>query len=140
MLQAPSLLGVTVALVGALLACAPSAAPAPAPKAAQASGAADGAPAAGTSAAPAAGTSAAPAGTPAQWDEILAAARREGKVVVAGPPGQVYRDGLIEFQTRYPDIALEYSGQSGRDFLPKVLSERAAGQYLWDILVGGPES
>jgi ABC-type Fe3+ transport system substrate-binding protein len=125
-----STLGLAAALVGTLAACAPAATPAaaPAPAAAKAT------------TAQTAGTSTSPAGGSSDWDQLLAAAKREGKVVIVGPPGQIYRDGLVDFQTRFPDIALEYSGQSGRDFNPRVLTERTAGQYLWDVLVGGPES
>jgi iron(III) transport system substrate-binding protein len=130
--QAPQWTAGCGALIVACLlaACAPAATPAPAPAPAAAQpGAASSAP-----------SGAAPAAAPSQWDQIVAAAKQEGKVVLAGPPGQVYRDGLVDFQKRYPDIALEYSGQSGRDFIPRALSERAAGQYLWDVHVGGPES
>src|SRR5262249_44452373 len=125
-----SALGHSAILLGVLVACAPSAGPAPAsaPRASEA-----------TTAQGAAG-SAAPAGGPSEWDQLLAAARQEGKVVVVRPPGEVYRAALADFQTHFPDIALEYAGLSGRDFNPRVLSERAAGQYLWDVLVGGPES
>ncbi|HLQ34735.1 MAG TPA: extracellular solute-binding protein [Chloroflexota bacterium] len=80
----------------------------------------------------------APSGT--SWETTLAAAKQEGKVVVAGPPGDLYRRALMEFQKQYPQISVEYSGLSGRDFSPKVLPERQAGQYLWDIHVGGPET
>jgi iron(III) transport system substrate-binding protein len=125
-----SALGGTAILLGVLAACAPSAGPAPAaaPRASEAT-AAQSAPA-----------SAAPANGPSEWDRLLAAARQEGKVVVVGPPGEVYRNALVDFQTHFPEIAMEYAGLSGRDFNPRVLSERAAGQYLWDVLVGGPES
>ena len=72
-----------------------------------------------------------------EWERTLASARQEGKVVVAGPPGQVYRDALMEFQKAYPGIAVEYSGLSGRDFASKLIAEREGGQYLWDLYVGG---
>jgi iron(III) transport system substrate-binding protein len=113
-----------VVVAFALLSCAPTA---PAPPSA--------------SAKPAAGEStAAPSGSAtwqAEWDRTLAGARHEAKVVVVGPPGQVYRDALMEFQKTYPDIAVEYSGITGRDFAPKLLAEREGGQYLWDVYVGG---
>jgi iron(III) transport system substrate-binding protein len=111
--------GLSALAMAVLVACGPSAAPPPA------------APTRGdTAAAPAA-----PA--PSEWDRTLAAARQEGKVSVAGPPGQTYRDALMEFQKAHPEIAVEYSALSGRDFAPRVLAERQAGQYLWDVHVGG---
>jgi iron(III) transport system substrate-binding protein len=121
-------LGLAALLAGALAGCAPAAPPSPAPAAAN------------PVSRPAAPASATPAIGSAEWDQLLVAAKEEGKVVVVGPPGQVYRDALVEFQKRFPDVALEYSGQSGRDFIPRALSERAAGQFLWDVHIGGPES
>ena len=67
-----------------------------------------------------------------EWERTLASARQEGTVVVAGPPGQVYRDALMEFQKAYPGIAVEYSGLSGRDFAPKLIAEREGGQPVRD--------
>jgi iron(III) transport system substrate-binding protein len=75
-----------------------------------------------------------------EWQRTVAAANREGKLVLAGPPAPTYREALLEFQRRYPEIAVEYTGLSGRDFAPRVLAERRAEQYLWDVHVGGPES
>jgi iron(III) transport system substrate-binding protein len=68
---------------------------------------------------------------------VLAAARQEGVVVVAGPPGDLYRQALVAFEKTYPDIKVEYTGASGRDFGPKIIAERDAGQYLLDVHVGG---
>ena len=112
-------LGLAAFTMTVLVACGPSAAPPPTTTAPD-----------DTAAAPA-------AGGPSEWDRTLAAARQEGKVTVVGPPGQVYRDALMEFQRAYPEIAIEYSALSGRDFAPRVLAERQAGQYLWDVHVGG---
>ena len=75
-----------------------------------------------------------------EWQKILAAAKKEGKVVVAGPPGQSYRDALIQFGKAYPDIQIEYVGLQGRDFAPRIVQEREAGQFLWDVHVGGASS
>jgi iron(III) transport system substrate-binding protein len=92
---------------------------------------------------PAPGTAAEPAAVPdwqAQWEEALAAARQEGKVVIAGPPGQSFRDAALEFNKRYPGITAEYAGAPGRDQVPKIVAERRAGQYFWDVWVGGGPS
>lgn len=75
--------------------------------------------------------------TVAGWDDVVAAAKREGLVVIAGPLPPAHRDAIHQFQQAYPDIKIEYQGMLGRDFAPKVLSEQRAGQYLWDVHIGG---
>jgi iron(III) transport system substrate-binding protein len=88
--------------------------------------------------APAAGAAApAKAAWEAEWERVLAQARQEGTVAVAGPPGTEYRTALAAFEQAHPDIKLEFNGASGRDFEPKLLAERQAGQYLLDVHVGG---
>jgi iron(III) transport system substrate-binding protein len=72
-----------------------------------------------------------------EWEQTVAAARAEGKVVVAGPVGEAYRSVMREFEAKYPEISLEFTGMSGRDLGPRVLTERQAGQRLWDVHVGG---
>ncbi|MDP2645659.1 MAG: extracellular solute-binding protein [Desulfobacterales bacterium] len=76
----------------------------------------------------------------AEWDQIVAAAKKEGTVVVAGGPGGIYRNAVMPFQKTYPDIKLEFSGMRGSAFGPKVLAERKAGQYLWDVHMAGTHS
>ena len=73
----------------------------------------------------------------AEWERVLALARQEGVVAVAGPPGAEYRTALAAFEQAHPAIKLEYNGASGRDFEPKLIAERQAGQYLVDVHVGG---
>jgi iron(III) transport system substrate-binding protein len=87
--------------------------------------------AAGATTAPATATT----GWQAEWDRLVAAARREGKVMVAGPPGDLYRRALTSFQQAYPDVEVHYTGASGATFVPRLLSERQGEQYLWDVLV-----
>jgi iron(III) transport system substrate-binding protein len=83
----------------------------------------------------------APAARPdpaAAWGEVLAAARREGRVVVRGPVGADARDGLVQgFQERYPEIQVDYSGARGTEQAPKLIAEHQAGQHLVDVLVNG---
>ena len=73
----------------------------------------------------------------AEWKKTLAAAKTQGKVMVAGPPGETYREALTAFQKAYPGIQVDYVGTQGRDFAPRIMQERRVGQYLWDVNVGG---
>jgi iron(III) transport system substrate-binding protein len=73
----------------------------------------------------------------AEWEQALRAANAEGKVVIAGAPGSLYRQAIQEFTRTYPEIRMEYTGISGRDFGPKLLAERRSNQYLWDVHIGG---
>src|SRR4051812_36835592 len=94
----PALLAALL-VVGALAACAaPAANPAAAPPKPAA--------AAASAAAPAGAGAAAPAPAPtgqAEWDQLVAAARREGKLDLAGPNTTFGRQALLEFQKDYPD-------------------------------------
>ncbi|HEY7061873.1 MAG TPA: extracellular solute-binding protein [Chloroflexota bacterium] len=103
------------------------------------------APGAASSAVQGAAGSAATAGAAAadwqvEWDQTVAAARQEGTLVVSAPVGDVWRNALLAFQQAYPDVALELTGFNSRDFWPRVAQERQAGQYLWDLRVGGPDT
>ena len=73
------------------------------------------------------------------WDGILAKAKAEGVVVVHGPPGATYRATMVTaFNAVYPDIKVQFSGASGSIEIPKVVRERQAGIYAWDVWVSGP--
>jgi iron(III) transport system substrate-binding protein len=73
-----------------------------------------------------------------EWDQVVAAARQEGAVVVAGPPGSGYRQALAEFEKRYPEIKLEYVGLGVSEWEPRFYRERQAGLFLWDVDIHGP--
>jgi iron(III) transport system substrate-binding protein len=71
------------------------------------------------------------------WDETLAAARKEGKVVVAGPPDAEVRKSLPEaFKNRF-GITMEYQSARGTDSATKLRAERAAGIYTADATLAG---
>jgi iron(III) transport system substrate-binding protein len=73
----------------------------------------------------------------AKWDALVAAAKKEGKVVVNGPPDAVVRRALPEaFKAKY-GITVEYIGQRGSDTTAKLRSERASGIYSVDVAFGG---
>ena len=75
----------------------------------------------------------------ASWDQVVAAAEKEGKVVVAGPQGGSYLPALTQaFQAKYPKIKVEMTQSGGSDMVARVLPERDAGRYLEDVGVGSP--
>jgi ABC-type Fe3+ transport system substrate-binding protein len=132
------LLAVVGLVALALGGCGPTASSGTAAPAAQpAAGQSASAPAAGASAAaPSAGSAAA---APAGWDEMVAAAKQEGRLVISAPANTIWREQLTGFQKDYPEIQVEYTGGNSRDFWPRVAQERAGGQYLWDVRIGGPD-
>ncbi len=75
-----------------------------------------------------------------KWDQTVAAAKKEGKLVVAGPSGKLWQSLLETFQQDYPEIKMQVTSFAGRDFWPRVVKEREVGRHLWDIRVGGAET
>jgi iron(III) transport system substrate-binding protein len=72
-----------------------------------------------------------------QWDATVAAAQKEGKVVVAGPPDAELRHALpAAFKTRY-GITLEYLSARSTDSAVKLRAERSAGIYTADAAIAG---
>jgi iron(III) transport system substrate-binding protein len=72
-----------------------------------------------------------------EWEKVLAAAKKEGKVAIIGPVGADRRDVLVEpFQKKY-GITVEYFADRGSGIGPRLSAERGAGQYLWDAAITG---
>src|SRR5262249_52155533 len=72
-----------------------------------------------------------------EWEKILAAGKKEGKVAIIGPVGADRRDVLVEpFQKKY-SITVEYFADRGAGIGPRLSTDRGAGQYLWDVAVTG---
>jgi iron(III) transport system substrate-binding protein len=108
----------------ALGACAPAATPAPTTSAQPA-----------PTSAPAQTTAAA-----AAWDQLVAAAQKEGKIVVSGPPVPEARSKLPEaFKQRF-NIEMDYLAVNSSQLASRIETERAAGQYSMDVSMGGPDT
>ena len=72
-----------------------------------------------------------------EWERVLQAAKKEGKVAIIGPTGADRRDALtITFEKKY-GIAVEYHADSGAGILPRLSAERKADRYLWDVVITG---
>jgi iron(III) transport system substrate-binding protein len=72
------------------------------------------------------------------WDETLAAAREEGKVVISGPPVPELRQALpAAFKARY-GITVEYvAARGGTEAAARMRAERQAGIHHFDIVFAG---
>lgn len=80
-------------------------------------------------------------GWEAEWQKSLIEAKKEGKVIVYGPPGGDIRKALTDgFQKAYPGIEVEYFGASGAMVAPKVKAEKRAGLETIDVHIGGTQS
>ena len=76
-------------------------------------------------------------GASQSWDQLVAAAKHEGKVVVLGPPDADVRLALpAKFKERF-GITLEYIGGRGRSTSVRIRTERKAGLYTADVAISG---
>lgn len=74
----------------------------------------------------------------AQWDKTVSAAKKEGKVVVFGPAGELLRNALVEaFSKSFPDIVFEYVGGRAAEQAMRLKAERDGGVYSVDVFIGG---
>jgi iron(III) transport system substrate-binding protein len=88
--------------------------------------------------APPGGTGAAATPPPDAWEQTVAAARREGRIVVSGPETAAARMALTEgFEQQYPEIRVEYTGSPGAQVPPKILNERQGGVFQVDLVING---
>jgi ABC-type Fe3+ transport system substrate-binding protein len=73
-----------------------------------------------------------------RWDKAVNGAKKEGKVVVWGPPGELIRKAMTEgFKKAFPDITIEYSGARGGEQATRIQAERDGGVYSVDVLLSG---
>jgi ABC-type Fe3+ transport system substrate-binding protein len=125
----PRWLGVVATALGALVvvACARPAAPPEAQPAAQ-----PGPPRSAASAST-------PAGQAGDWDQVVAAARQEGVLVLSTHTGAATYQRLQEqIKQEFPWLEIQATGMRASDFAPRVLAEQKNGQYLWDVHIGPP--
>ena len=72
-----------------------------------------------------------------EWETTLAAAKKENAVTVITDVTASIRDALtMSFQSKY-GLQVDLFGALGREIPPRVLAERKAGRYLWDVFVHG---
>lgn len=70
----------------------------------------------------------------------MAAAKQEGKIVISGPPADGWREATMTLQQEFPEIEVEYTALTTRDFYARIEAERQAGVYAWDVRIGDPDA
>ena len=77
---------------------------------------------------------------PTEWEKILEAAKKEGKVVASIPPSPELRKLMeIAFSQRY-GIATEFVPARGGAIIQRMVSEAKANRQYFDLHIGGTES
>lgn len=75
-----------------------------------------------------------------EWNQILAAAKKEGAVVVAGSPDPVMRNEIIpKFMSRL-GIPIEFVAGRSSQIAARLRTERSAGIYSVDVFLSGPDT
>lgn len=76
-----------------------------------------------------------PAGYPANYADVVAAAKKEGKVVIYSATDTVAATPLIkDFQAAFPGISVEYNDMNTTEIYNRFISEKAAGGGSADVL------
>jgi ABC-type Fe3+ transport system substrate-binding protein len=77
---------------------------------------------------------------PVDWDKIVEAGRREGKVVASIPPSAELRKLMeLTFSKRY-GIGVEFVPARGGNIIRRMVDEAKAGVQYFDAHIGGTES
>jgi len=77
---------------------------------------------------------------PADWEKIVEAARKEGKVVASIPPSAELRKLMeLAFSKRY-GIGVEFVPARGGAIIRRMVDEAKAGAQYFDLHIGGTES
>src|SRR4030095_10128016 len=74
------------------------------------------------------------------WNEVLVAAKKEGKVVVVGSPDPVMRNSIIPKFTARFGVAVEFIAGRSSEIVSRVQTERSAQIYSVDVFLAGPDT
>jgi iron(III) transport system substrate-binding protein len=73
----------------------------------------------------------------AEWEKVVAGAKKEGKLNMVGPRGGERQQALTEIFSKKYGVEVEYFPAGGFEVPPRVQRERQAGLYLWDVFIAG---
>lgn len=86
---------------------------------------------------PATGAASTPGGP--SWDQVVAAAKQEGQVVVWGQ-GVAGAEAAFsaDFEKQYPDVHVDYEAGTSPQQVTQIIAARQAGQNNVDLFIHGP--
>ena len=74
----------------------------------------------------------------ADWQRLVAAAKKEGKVVIGAPPGTDFRNEAQAALKKRFDIDSEFVQAPGPSLMSKIVAEKQAGAVTVDAFLIGP--
>ena len=77
-------------------------------------------------------------GPGAEWERTVGAAKKEGKVSVFLYQRDNIEAAVKAFEKRYPEIQVTTASTPAAETGPRIMAERRAGKFLWDICICGP--
>ena len=74
----------------------------------------------------------------AEWQKTVEAAKKEGQLTVFMFLRDNIETAVRAFGKKYPEIQITTVATPAPQTAPRIMSERRAGKYLWDICICGP--
>jgi ABC-type glycerol-3-phosphate transport system substrate-binding protein len=74
----------------------------------------------------------------AEWMRTVTAAKKEGKVSIFLYHRENIETAVRVFEKSFPDIQLVTASTPAAETGPRLMAERRAGKFLWDICICGP--
>jgi len=74
----------------------------------------------------------------AEWEKTLSAAKKEARVAIFLYQRDNIETAVKAFERRYPDIQVVTASTPAAETGPRIMAERRAGKYLWDLCICGP--
>jgi len=75
-----------------------------------------------------------------EWEKVVEAAKKEGRVVASIPPSAELRKGMEETFTKRFGIVMESVPARGQAIIRRIVDESKAGIHYFDLHIGGTES
>ena len=69
-----------------------------------------------------------------EWNDLVAAAKKEGKLSLVTTVGDSLRNGVAAFEQAFPGIAVEHTQLIASQFAPRVRQEREGSIYTYDVI------
>jgi iron(III) transport system substrate-binding protein len=79
-----------------------------------------------------------PAGGDADSVKLVAAAKKEGRVSIFLYQRENIEAAVKAFEKKYPEIQVVTASTPAAETGPRIMAERRAGKFLWDVCICGP--